>query len=335
MSTRSIGQLAAGLLLVSTVAMSASVLQPQGAAADESEFPAATMLSARIDGTTGYAVFRDNADGENDYIVYAFAGTDPQHYTVDSQVDVQRPGVPGSGRSVTVSVDGLQQGQSYCFMAQAEDEYTDINTAVGLYPTSEELASPPSNMICASPPVVSAPQAPTVNISANPHTTSPTCAACGVVPIDTTANPVSTSKTCLACGQTPAPSLPDFTIPSIIGNPQATQGLSSTYDVILANLGAKPSGQVQVQIQVTGSLRYLQMAQTPAGWICLGNSPIICTGPLGGYGDPPITTSVDFQLLVQANSAGLGSISAYANPNNTIQESNLTNNGDTLAVNVK
>jgi hypothetical protein len=162
---------------------------------------------------------------------------------------------------------------------------------------------------------------------------SPTCAACGVVPIDTSANPVSTSKTCLACVQTPAPSLPDFTITSIIGNAQLTQGLSSTYDVILANLGAKPSGQVQVQIQVTGSLRYLQMAQTPAGWTCLGNGTVTCTGPLGGVGAPP--TSVEFQLQVQAAQQGLGSISAYANPSNAIQESNENNNAQTLPVTVK
>jgi len=144
------------------------------------------------------------------------------------------------------------------------------------------------------------------------------------------------SNNCVTCVLSSAaiPTLPDFTIRSIIGTQQPTQGFTYTYDVILANLGAAPSGQVQVQISVSGSLRYLQMAQTPAGWTCLGNtSPITCTGPLGGVGAPP--TSVEFQLQAQAAQTGIGSISAYADPNNVIQESNENNNAQTLPVTVK
>jgi len=36
-------------------------------------------------------------------------------------------------------------------------------------------------------------------------------------------------------------------------------------DVVRANLGAKPQSQVQIEIQVTASLSYVQLAQTPAG----------------------------------------------------------------------
>jgi hypothetical protein len=156
--------------------------------------------------------------------------------------------------------------------------------------------------------------------------------------IDLHANQTRLSASCVACvvsaATSSAPTLPDFAISSIIGNQQPTQGFTGTYDVILANLGAAPSGQVQVQISVNGSLRYLQMAQTPAGWTCLGNiSPITCTGPLGGVGAPP--TSVEFQIQAQAAQTGTGSISAYADPNNVIQESNENNNGQTLPVTVK
>jgi hypothetical protein len=162
-------------------------------------------------------------------------------------------------------------------------------------------------------------------------------------PVNPYAEQTKTSNICLACvlsgagstAPTSVPVLPDFAITRISGPTQLTQGLSATYEVVLANLGAKPSGQVQVEIQVTGSLRYLQMVQTPNGFTCLGDAPIICTGPLGGAGDAPITTSADFQFQVQGAQAGQGSISAYANPNGTIQESDTGNNGQTYAVAVK
>jgi hypothetical protein len=141
--------------------------------------------------------------------------------------------------------------------------------------------------------------------------------------------------TAAAAAQPAAPTLPDLAITAINGPKQVSQGFSYTYDVILSNLGAEPAGQVQVEIQVTGSLRYLQMLQTPNGFTCLGAGPIICTGPIGGNGDAPITTVADFQFQVQAAQVGVGSISADANPNNTTQESNTDNNAQTLAVTVK
>ena len=126
-----------------------------------------------------------------------------------------------------------------------------------------------------------------------------------------------------------------MTITRITAEQPPAQGFTSIVDVVLANLGGKPSSQVQVEIQVTGSLSYPQMAQTPAGFTCTGNSPIICVGPLGGSGDPPATTTAVFKLQVFAASAGAGAVSAYADPNNVIQESNKAYNADTLAVTVK
>jgi hypothetical protein len=146
---------------------------------------------------------------------------------------------------------------------------------------------------------------------------------------------------CIACANaaaaaapTAVPVLPDFAA-HINGPTQLSQGFSATYEVVLANLGAKPTGQVQIEIQVTGSLRYLQMVQTPAGFDCLGTGPITCTGPLGGYGDAPAATVADFQLQIQGAQTGTGSISASANPSGTIQESDTSNNAQTLAVTVK
>jgi CARDB len=133
---------------------------------------------------------------------------------------------------------------------------------------------------------------------------------------------------------TSIPVLPDFAITRISGPTQLTNGLSGTYEIVLANLGAKPSQQVQVEIQVNGSLSYLQMTQTPNGFDCLGNRPIICTGPIGGYGDPMSATVADFQLQAQGSQAGQGSISASANPSGSIQESSTSNNGQTLTVTV-
>jgi hypothetical protein len=311
---KTIARLAAGLLLASTLAAAADAAHMQHAVADGYDFPAPTLLSARIDGTTAYVSFRDNADGENGYQVVAFPGTDPQHYSVENGLTVQRPGVLGTGRAPTVSMDGLKPGQSYCFEAAAEEEYTDINTAVGIYDPSETYASPFSNMICAAPPAPA--PAPVVDTRFDPKTAG----VCVVCKVD---------------AQPPAPTLPDFAVTRISGDQQVTQGFTKTYDVVVANLGAKSPSQVQVQIQVTGSLSYQQMVQTPAGFTCTGNGTITCVGPLGGYGDAPITTVADFQLQVHAANPGLGSISAYADPNNLITESNENNNAQSLAVTVK
>jgi hypothetical protein len=152
---------------------------------------------------------------------------------------------------------------------------------------------------------------------------------------------VSESASCIPCvaaaaatAPTAVPVLPDFAA-HINGPAQISQGFSATYEVVLANLGAKPTGLVQIEIQVTGSLRYLQMVQTPAGFDCLGTGPITCTGPLGGYGDASAATVADFQLQIQGAQTGTGSISASANPSGTIQESDTSNNAQTLAVTVK
>jgi CARDB len=158
-------------------------------------------------------------------------------------------------------------------------------------------------------------------------------------PPQTSIRNAATCAACIIAGELnsssgAAAALPDFSITRISGPQQLSKGSSGTYDVVLANLGAKPSQQVQVEIQVNGSLSYLQMTQTPSGFDCLGNGPIICTGPLGGSGDPLSATVANFQLQIQGSQAGLGSISATANPSGAIQESDTTNDSKTLAVTV-
>jgi hypothetical protein len=190
-------------------------------------------------------------------------------------------------------------------------EPSSVPDEIGQEPSLHVLAAQLQNAINALPP---SPQTSIRNAT--------TCAACII------AGELNSSSSGAA------PALPDFSITRISGPQQLSQGFSGTYDVVLANLGAKPSQQVQIEIQVSGALSYQQMAQTPTGFDCLGNVPIVCTGPLGGSSDPPITTSADFQLQIQGSQAGLGSISATANPSGAIQESDTTNDSKTLAVTV-
>jgi CARDB len=154
-------------------------------------------------------------------------------------------------------------------------------------------------------------------------------------PVDTNASGAS----CVACAAHLAPSLPDLALTDIRpedGN-QLIVGATAIYDIVVANTGAKlsGSGQVQVQIQISGSVQYYAMAQTPSGFNCNDSSPVICVGPIGGFGDPPITTSVTFRLQIQGSRSGIGSVSAAADPNNLIQESDENNNASTLPIIVK
>jgi hypothetical protein len=154
-------------------------------------------------------------------------------------------------------------------------------------------------------------------------------------PIDTKASDAS----CVACAARLTPSLPDLAVTAIRaeGSGQVNAGATALYDVVVANSGAKlpGSGQVQVQFQVSGSVQYYAMPQTPAGFTCTGSGPVICVGPIGGAGDPPITTSVTFRLQIQASKSGLGSLSAAVDPNNLIPESDENNNAQTLPITVK
>jgi hypothetical protein len=144
---------------------------------------------------------------------------------------------------------------------------------------------------------------------------------------------------CKVLGTTPAPApvptLPDFKVPTVGGDTGITQGMTSVYSIGVSNLGTRPQTQVQVSIQVTGSVQYIGMTQTPAGWDCTGTAPILCVGPLGGSGDPVQSLVATFQVRVLAAKAGVGAITVTADPNGLISESNETNNADQLIVTVK
>ncbi len=307
---KTLGRLAAGLLLASTLAAAAGAAHPQRASADD-DLGAPTLLSVNVDGNTAYVTFRDNSSEESGYLIYGYVG---QTYAAFAE----RPGVPGQGRTPKVDVENINPSLSYCFTAYAAEDYDSSNAG-------EVLAtdSPPSNQLCTTPQSTGSqqPAPPVLNTHFDPHTTASACLVCQV----------STQGS----GPIDIPILPDFAVTRISGDQQPSQGFTETYDVVVANLGAKPQGQVQVAIQVTGALSYQQMIQMPAGFTCTGYGPITCVGPLGGYGDAPITTSADFQLQVYAATPGVGAVSAAADPSNLISESNENNNAQTLKVTVK
>jgi hypothetical protein len=141
----------------------------------------------------------------------------------------------------------------------------------------------------------------------------------------------------------PPPTLPDFNVPVPSGDKNLGLGVTSTYTIAVSNKGARPptqitgptQAQLQIQIQVSGAVEYVSMAQTPAGWDCNGTGPVLCVGQIGGYGDPVQNLQVSFQVRVRGAKAGIGSISAAADPNGLIQESDKGNNASSLAITVK
>ncbi|HTE85338.1 MAG TPA: hypothetical protein VK821_11440 [Dehalococcoidia bacterium] len=156
-----------------------------------------------------------------------------------------------------------------------------------------------------------------------------------VTPTTTTNNSAIYSALGTTLTSAPAPTQPDLKVPTVGGDMQLAQGHTSVYSIGVSNVGTRPQTQVQVSIQVNGSLQYAGMDKTPAGWDCSGSAPILCTGPLGGYGDPVQNLAVNFQLRVLAATAGGGTITVKVDPNGLIQESNENNNSNYIIVTVK
>ena len=72
---------------------------------------------------------------------------------------------------------------------------------------------------------------------------------------------------CLVCTAMVPPSpptQPDFQAPTLGGDSNLAQGITSIYSIGVNNAGTRPQTQVQVSIQVTGSVEYVSMEQTPA-----------------------------------------------------------------------
>jgi hypothetical protein len=158
----------------------------------------------------------------------------------------------------------------------------------------------------------------------------------------------STSGSCLACtavitpsgtpAPSPAPTLPDFKVTAVRASDPSqsfSNGMTAVYEVVLANVGTRAPTPVQVSIQMTGAVQYASMSQTPSGFDCSGSGPVTCVGAIGGYGDPIQNTVVTFKVRVYGAKAGIGAISAAADPNGLIKESDVTNNAKTLAITVK
>jgi hypothetical protein len=159
------------------------------------------------------------------------------------------------------------------------------------------------------------------------HPPAPAPAPVLVLPLpDSTTNSCSLCGSILAPTSAPAPTLPDFKVTAIRAvdpNQLFTAGMTAGYEVVVANLGTRSQTPVQVSIQITGSAQYSRMTQTPAGFDCSGNGPVLCVGAIGGYGDPIQDTVVIFGLQVMGAKAGVGAISAAADPNGLIKEIGL------------
>jgi hypothetical protein len=297
-----LGRLGAGLAIAVGLLTGLAATQPRQAGASD-DLGAPTLLEVNVGGDSAYLSFRDNSSLESGYLVYGYVG---QTYAAFAN----RPGVPGEGRTATISIEHVNPNLSYCFTAFSADVGPDGNL---------ETDSPASNQICTTP------------------TSTPKPAAQPASPPLSTSSPYL-SQFCVACPEHSAPALPDLSIVDIRAESsgQPVTGETPIYDIVVANTGAKvPGGQIQVQFSITGAVQYYNIVQKPAGFTCGGGSPAICQGPIGGSGDSPSATSVTFRVQAYAVKSGIGALSADADPNNVVVESDETNNGRTLPITVK
>jgi hypothetical protein len=286
--------------------------QHAAASSPGADAPAAPTLTG-LDATAGGGLlvhYVNNAELESGFQVnlYSNAGTLLFH---QSFARVAATGTPRTVEMTPTPNNGLEPGTRYCISMLA---YRGDGT------NESSVLSLESNRICAT----SAGKAPI-------H-----------IVLDQTVEEKNPATQYLSSLGKPAtspqdsnPTLPDLSVRTVSGEQTLTQGLTSVYSIAVNNLGARPQTQVQVSIQVTGSVEYVSMEQTPGGWNCEGSAPILCTGPLGGSGDAVQTLVGSFQLRVRGAKAGVGTISVSSDPNDLIHEGNETNNDNQLVITVK
>ena len=142
-SPRKLGQVATGLLLASTLAMSAGALHPQYAAAGYTDLPAPTLVSVdRSVPSVAEVTIREKSEQEAGYVVSACHMPD---HTYARAGDRYRS-VPGQERSATITVDDLDPTAGYCFDSHALSygQTDDITGPDVFYTNSSASADPPA-----------------------------------------------------------------------------------------------------------------------------------------------------------------------------------------------
>jgi hypothetical protein len=261
------------------------------------------LLSVVADSPSTLKVrWQDQTANEQNFEIYVAKDADPA--TVAGLSPYRASGLQGTGSIGTYEVTSLQESTYYCVRVDALLPRDDIGVpSTGL-----------SDSLCATTQAV--------------HLARP---------IQTRADDPGLCVACPGGQLKPAPTLPDLAVTDIrpVASSQVSAGTTASFEVVVANTGAKLPGPVQVQLQVSGSVAFYSLTQVPSGFTCSDANPVICVGPLGGYGDAPISTAVIFGVQVHADKTGLGSLSAAADPNSLIQESDETNNAKTLPITVK
>ncbi len=130
--------LALGLVVAAGMALVVGQASSRPAAADGLQAP--TLISVRIESpSTAFVTFLDPNTDEEQYDIWML----PQSIN-GRGFQIAGPGVPGSGRQATRTVEGLTPGVSYCFVVDA---------------LSSSDRSADSNKLCADPPAATPPPA--------------------------------------------------------------------------------------------------------------------------------------------------------------------------------
>ena len=272
-------------------------------AAADSPPPPQVLSATALNDTTIRVTWRDTSTTEEHFRVIHT----PQGDTSGGRNDVWSeylPSLPGSGMSGSYDVRGLRTGTTYCFKVLSYAPSGGAGAIVGQY-------SADSNRVCALAKAPPPPPAP------------------GTGPVGSARTESDVARL----------HRPDLEVNLLDGPPQLFDGQTAVYTVGIWNNGDRPDGAVELQISFTGALEGLEMEQAPAGFTCTSFRPgarqITCTGTLGGRADAPVSRGMAVKVRVHATARGLGSVSAYVDPNGHVAESNEANNGRTLPVTVK
>ncbi len=131
---RRVGNVMAACALVACELAFGVGTQPAAALPLE-DLPTPLMNELRLDGTVAYVTYTDYSEDETGYLI-RFEERDNRDRTWDN---ANAPGAPGTGRTVTYSVDGIPAGVALCARVQAwRTELIGASSGV-------------SNTICADP----------------------------------------------------------------------------------------------------------------------------------------------------------------------------------------
>ncbi len=135
----------------------------------------------------------------------------------------------------------------------------------------------------------------------------------------------------------PTPAAPDLTVTRITGAQALFAGVSSVYEVVIANLGGVTTTGF-LNIRAEDGLELAGIVSVPAGFDCVTTTtryegPFLrCTGMLAGTESHISNRVAVFQVRVRATGAGTGALSAYAGADKDADGSNAERS---LSVTVK